>query len=194
MSYRKPLAERERALEDAFFRKETERLLEAMRTHESRDKQLEALSGALGIKDNAVLGSLVDLGLRDSNIAALVLAPLVSVAWADGTMDNDERRLIINAEIALGVQPESGGAKLVDVWLAHRPHASLIDAWSAYIGELCKLLTPADAMRLRDDIVSRSKRIAKSIEKSFLRAGGPTDAERAVLSRIEEAFSSALAE
>ncbi len=47
MRYSKPLTKGERALEDAFFRKETERLLEELRGDESRDAQMKSLSKAL---------------------------------------------------------------------------------------------------------------------------------------------------
>ena len=51
------------------------------------------------------------------------------------------------------------------------------------------MLGAAACKRLRDDIVARSERIAHAIEKSFLRGGGPTEAEQTVLGKIEAAFA-----
>ena len=189
MSYRKPLVERERALEDAFFQKETKRLLEKLRAKKTRDEQIVALSSALGLDDPAVISPLIDAGLRPSNLTALIMAPLVSIAWADGNLDNEERRLIVNSEIALGVEPSSESAELVDVWLSHPPHPELLDAWTGCVHVLCAELSSDAANALRQDIVTRSKRISRAIEKSFLRGGGPTAEEKAVLSRIEAAFA-----
>ena len=191
MSYRKPLAERERALEDAFFRKENERLLEAMRSKESRERKLDALSRALGMDDPEIVDPLLEVGLRESNITALVVAPLICVAWADGILDNEERALIAKSATALGVESDSESAELLEAWLEHRPHSSLIDAWSAYVTELCETLGPEPAKRLRDDTMQRAKKIAGAVEKSFLRGGGPTDDERAILEKIEAAFAPA---
>ena len=188
MSYAQPLAERERALEDAFFRKESERLLAAMRERKSHEAQKQALSAVLGLRDERVIEPLLDLGIREENVTALVMAPLVAVAWADRTLDNEERYTLLEAENDLGIDPKSAAGELLAVWLSHRPHENLIDAWAAYVKELCRVLEPAERTRLRDDVSSWSWRIARAIEKSFLRGGGPSDAERDVLDRIEAAF------
>jgi len=188
MSYTRPFAAREKALEEVFFQKESERLLTAMRERETRQAQFEALSEVLGLRDARVIDPLLDLGLKEESVTALVMAPLIAVAWADRTLDNEERHYILEAENDFGIEPESEAGKLLSVWLEHRPHSNLIDAWAAYVSELCQVLEPAQRAHLRDDVVSWSWRIAHALEKSFLRAGAPTSAERAVLERVEEAF------
>jgi hypothetical protein len=188
MSGSGPLSEREKAFEDLFFRKESERLLEAMRAKKTRDEQFTALSVALGVDTPELINQLLDLDLREENINALVLAPLVAVAWADHTLDDEERRSILKARDDFGIDPKSETGKLLESWLERRPHESLLGAWSEYIGEVCRALEPDERLKLRDDIISRSKRIARTLEKSFLRSGGPTEAENAALERIEAAF------
>ena len=188
MSRSRPLSEREKAFEDLFFREESERLVEAMRARKSRKEQFAALSGALGVDAPELINPLLELDLREKNVTALVLAPLVAVAWADRMLDNEERRSILKAEDDFGIDPKSEAGLLLEVWLDHRPHESLLDAWAAYVGELCRVLEPDERTRLRNEIVSRSRRIARAVEKSFLRSGGPTEAEKAVLEKIEAAF------
>jgi hypothetical protein len=188
MSGSGPLSEREKAFEDLFFRKESERLLEAMRARKTREEQFSALSGALGVDTPELINPLLDLDIREENITALVLAPLVSVAWADHTLDNEERRSILKAGDDFGIDPKSETGQLLESWLDRRPHESLLGAWAAYVGELCRVLEPNERAKLRDDVVSRSKRIARAVEKSFLRGGGPTEAEDAVVEKIEAAF------
>ena len=188
MSRSGPLSEREKAFEDLFFRKESERLVEAMRARKTREEQFAALSGVLGVEAPELINPLLDLDLRGENVAALVLAPLVAVAWADHTLDDEERRSIMKAKDDFGIDPESDAGQLLLLWLDHRPHESLLDAWAAYVGELCRALGPDERTQLRNDVIARSKRIASAVEKSFLRSGGPTDAENAVLERIEAAF------
>jgi hypothetical protein len=189
MSGSGPLSDREKAFEDLFFRKESERLVEAMRARKSREEKFTALSGALGVDQPELLNPLLDLDIREENITALVLAPLIAVAWADNTLDDDEKRSILKAKQDFGIDPKSDAGQLLEVWLDRRPHESLLDAWAAYVGELCRVLEPTERTKLRDDIVSRAHRIASAVEKSFLRAGGATEAEKAVLDRIEAAFS-----
>jgi hypothetical protein len=188
MSRSGPLTMREKAFEEVFFRKESERLLEAMRAQKTREKQFDALSGVLGVDAPSLIDPLLELGLREESVTALVLAPLVAVAWADHALDDIERQSILKAENDIGIDPKSEAGKLLEVWLEYRPHESLLDAWAAYVGELCRVLQPDERTRLRDDIVSRSHRIASAVEKTILRAGGPTDSEKAVLARIESAF------
>ena len=82
------LGDRGRALEDEFFRKEDQRLIERLR--ELRDKSVsrEALALASGIKNEAILDKLLELGIRPETVAALALVPLAEVAWADGSLDD----------------------------------------------------------------------------------------------------------
>jgi len=189
MSYTKPLTERERALENAFFQKENQRLLVALRSRESQDRSRDALASALGITHPDILEPLIKLGLRNENVAALMMAPLVTLAWADQTLDNEERRALLEAESVLGIEPESGAERLIDAWLDEPPSSELLDAWCAYVAELRQLMPSADYERLRNQIRTLASAIARAIEKSFLRSGGPTRRERAVLARIEEAFA-----
>jgi len=188
MSGPKILSERERAFEEVFFRKESERLVEAMRERKSRQENFDALSAALGVDSPAVIDSLLDLGVREENVTALMLAPMVAVAWADHTIHPNERRSILKAEHDLGIAPDSQAGELLAMWLEFRPHESLLDTWSAYVGELCENLGPDERTRLRDDTVARAGGVARAFEKTFLRAHGPTDEEKAVLQRIEAAF------
>lgn len=191
MTFSRPLKDRERALEDAFFREETKRLLEAMRARETREQQFEGLANLHGIHDPAVIEPLLDFGLREENAAALLLIPLIVVAWADHRLDNDERRSIHKAEADHGISPESEAGQLLEIWLEHRPHESLLDAWIGYVHELFKVLPAASRERTREDILSRIRKMVRAFEKSFLRGGGPVDAEKEAIAKIEAALAEA---
>jgi len=188
MSRSNPLSERKKAFEHVFFRKESERLLEAMRARKSREEQFDAISRVLGVDAPELINPLLDLDIREENITALVLVPLVAVAWADNMLDDEEKRSILKAKEDFGIDPKSEAGQLLEVWLDRRPHESLLDTWSAYIGELCRVLEPDERTKLRDEIVSRSRRITRAVEKSLLRGGGPSEAETAALEKIEAAF------
>ena len=188
MSFSNPLTEREKALEDAFFREQNARLVEALRAKQAQTEQKNALSGVLGVRDDSILAPLVELGVRAESVTALVLAPLVAVAWADHRLEDHERQAILAAEQHYGIAPESEAGKLLASWLEARPHESLLEAWSTYVSALCKVLKPAERDRLREEIVGRSERIAEAFKKTFLRAGAPDPAEEAVLATIRAAF------
>jgi len=189
MSFSKPLGDREKALEEAFFRDANAKLIEALRARRAEAEQLDALSKALGIANESVLSPLRQLGIRVESVAALVLAPLFAVAWADHQLDDNERRQLIAAEKHYGIDPHSDAGKLLASWLEARPHESLLEAWFGYAQELCKTLQPDVREGLRKEIVERARHIARGFEKTFLRGQGIKRAEADVLAKVEAAFA-----
>jgi hypothetical protein len=182
------LKAREKAFEDMFFQKKNEELIEAMRARKTREEQFSALSNVLGVDSEALIDPLLDFGLRGENVTALVLAPLVAVAWADHELQSGERRMLLEAEDDFELDPKSEAGLIFANWLDHRPHEGLLDAWAAYVVELCRVLGSEERDRLRDDIVLRSHRITHAVGKSLVRGGGPTPVEKEILAKIEAAF------
>jgi len=189
LTYTKPLIEREKALEGAFFRERNARLLETLQARHQHAERQTALATALGVADQATLAPLLALGVRAENVAALVLAPLVAVAWADHQLESEERRAILAAEAAYGIDPASEAGRLIHGWLEARPHDSLLEAWSGYVKQLCRVLQPAERERLRSEIVGRSNHVVRTLERAVRRGHGAGRAELAVLARIEAAFA-----
>jgi len=71
------------------------------------------------MKDQLV-ESLAKLGLNEQNYSALVLLPLIQVAWADGKIQRSEKRLILQIAEDHGFL-KGGGQQVVNGWLAGRP-------------------------------------------------------------------------
>lgn len=70
--------------------------------------------------DARILKALRKLGLNDQNYKAVCLLPLVEVAWADGGIQEQERKLIL--DIARGhelLRPEEEA--IVETWLSTPP-------------------------------------------------------------------------
>ncbi len=88
------LRQKARALEEAFFFDQDQRLLESLREM----KALEATSGLLadvsGLTHPGLLGRLAQLGVTPASAASLTILPLVAVAWADGAVDAVERKAL----------------------------------------------------------------------------------------------------
>src|SRR5918995_1141236 len=85
------LRDRGRSLEDEFFRREDARLKEKLRETAEREGAREALARAAGIKNPEIVERLIGLNIRPETVTALSLVPLVEVAWADGSLDDNER-------------------------------------------------------------------------------------------------------
>jgi len=181
------LEERGRALENQFYEKENEQKLAAMKSKLEKQETREELRKASGMSDDAVLDKLVGLGLKTNTIAALSLVPLIEVAWADGTIQDNERAAILQGAHGKGLEQGSDGYELLQSWLAKRPDAGLLDAWEAYIKALTGQLNEEQNRLLRNQIVGFAKMVAAAAG-GFLGIGRVSKAEEQVLERIEAAF------
>ena len=181
------LEERGRALEDQFFEKENAQKLAAMKDKLDSQRSREDLRKASGMSDDAVLDKLVSLGLKSNTIAALSLVPLISVAWADGEIQDNERTAILQGAHGKGLEDGSDGHSLLQSWLKRRPGDDLFTAWEAYIKALTAQLNDEQNRLLKTQIVGFAKLVATSAG-GLLGFGKVSSAEEKVLDRIEVAF------
>ena len=182
------LEERGRALENQFYEKENAQKLAAMKEKLDSQKSREELRKASGMSDDAVLDKLVALGLRANTIAALSLVPLISVAWADGAIQDSERTAILQGAHGKGLEQGTDGYELLQTWLAKRPSDDLFVAWEAYIKALAGQLNDEQNRLLKNQIVGFAKMVATSAG-GILGFGKVSGAEEKVLQRIEGAFA-----
>ncbi|MFK7898742.1 MAG: hypothetical protein AB8G23_23110 [Myxococcota bacterium] len=189
MTETNPLAERERALENLFFEAENQKLIDRLHEKLEHESNRDQLAAALGINSEELLEGLLALGIRANNMAALIVAPLVVLAWADGQIDPSERGAIRAAEAEHLIPKDGGAAHLLEIWLEHRPHESLLEAWVTYTELLCQHLSAQARERLKTDVVGRANRLAGALQKRLVRGSGPTESEKRVLAQIETAFA-----
>lgn len=182
------LGNRKKALEESFFAKEHARLLERMKAEKKRKTAVEELADISGIDDEAVLVKLAALDIEADTWAAISLVPLVEVAWADGKIDEKERRAVLSAAEANGISPGSPSHDLLDSWLAHRPDARLLEVWGEYIVGLCANLGPGDKAAVKKNVVGRARAVAEAAG-GFLGLGSKVSTEEEViLTELEKAF------
>jgi hypothetical protein len=182
------LEERGRALENQFFDKENKAKLAAMKQKLESQQTREELRKASGMTDDAVLDKLVGLGLKANTIAALSLVPLIYVAWADGSIQDNERNAILQGAHGKGLEAGTDGYELLQTWLSKQPDTELFDAWEAYIKALAAQLNDEQARLLKNQIVGFAKMVATSAG-GILGFGKVSGSEEKVLARIESAFA-----
>jgi len=182
------LEERGRALENQFFDKENKAKLAAMKDKMEGQQSREELRKASGMTDEAVLDKLVHLGLRANTIAALSLVPLIHVAWADGTIQDNERNAILQGAHGKGLEQGTDGYELLQTWLSKKPDDELFDAWEAYIKALAGQLNDEQNRLLKNQIVGFAKMVATSAG-GILGFGKVSGTEEKALARIEAAFA-----
>jgi len=182
------LGDRKRALEEEFFRRQETALLNQLRAAQVRESAQEALAVATGIQDSAVLQHLSTLGITSDTLLALGLVPLVAIAWADGTLDDKERRAVTASLEAAGIVADSPAGQLVHSWLASPPPASMLEAWSAYTAALAAALSPDERHKLRDSVLGRARAVAEAAG-GFLGFGNRVSkTEEELLQKLARAF------
>ena len=182
------LRDRGKALEDEFFRRQSEEKRSELREKESLGARREALKHVAVVTDDATIDRILDLGITAETWAAVSLVPLVEVAWANGQVEDQERRSVLAAAEANGVTPGSPSYELLDGWLAHRPDGRLMGTWTAYIAMLGAELAPAEKHALRDELMSRARHVAEAAG-GFLGLGSKVSVEeKVVLEELEKAF------
>ena len=182
------LEERGRALENQFFDKENKDKLAAMKAKLEGQQSREELRKASGMTDEAVLDKLVALGLRANTIAALSLVPLIFVAWADGSIQDNERNAILQGAHGKGLEQGTDGYELLTTWLAKKPADELFDTWESYIKALAAQLNDEQNRLLKNQIVGFAKMVATSAG-GILGFGKVSGTEEKALARIEGAFA-----
>ena len=138
--------ERERSLEEEYFRKHNAKLIEKLRERGKVEEIVEALAVKLQIDDPALLRRIMALGVTLDTGAAFLLAPLVQVAWAEGAVTDREREKVLRIATERGVDTTSPAYTQLQEWLRTRPEYAIFDAAVEAIKTGLSVLTPADAL------------------------------------------------
>lgn len=183
------LHDRRRALENSFFAARDDELLAALRSKAESEAQLEQLAIASGIEDPEVLEELLAAGVQAETMTALTLIPLVQVAWADDSMEDREKEAILAAAADEGLDQQDPSYQLLEQWLSVGTPPSLLDSWEEYISTLVSSLSESASENLKQNTLSRSRRVAEAAG-GFLGMGNKVShQEQLVLDRLEAAFS-----
>lgn len=182
--------ERERAFENVYFSKQDAKLLEKMRQRAALQEVAEALADKLRVEDAELLQRVADLGLTRGTGAALLLAPLVQVAWAEGKVTPAERQEIFDIAASRGVVAGSPPGEKLEAWLEQRPPDSLFEAAMEVLRIAGALLTPEEREERRRTLVEACERVARvsggGLAKLLGLSDGISGAEAAVLRAIAE--------
>ena len=182
------LKERRQSLEEEFFRRQNQDSLAQMKQELQDNNTRDGLRRASGMDNDVVLDKMLELGLTGETVAALSLVPLLTVAWADGKMQDAEKTAILHGAEGKGIDKDSPAWKILSDWLAEEPPSELFDAWSSYIQAMGKeLLNEQQFDTLKSQIVTFAKGVAEAAG-GFLGIGSVAKAESDAIARIESAF------
>ena len=181
------LGDRGKALEDEFFRREDQRLINRLRELRQKDSSREALAEVSGISNPQTLDRLLELGVRPEILGALGVVPIVEVAWADGTLDAKERQAILAAAEKHGIAPGTTKYDLLQSWLDRKPAPNLVAAWGEMIQGMREHMPPQEFESLRKEFIERAHAVARA-SGGVLGIGATSGAEQDAIARLEAAF------
>jgi hypothetical protein len=147
-------------LEEQFFREHDQELLEFLRSDTEQESIREKLSQLSGITDHRVLDELQRLGVTVESFTALMLLPLVRIAWADGWIQEDERLAILKAAKSEGIEERTPNFLLLERWLLERPEVKLYTAWEEYARAVTKELDMVSLETIKHRTLELARRIA----------------------------------
>jgi hypothetical protein len=172
-------------LEDRFFFTESLVLREQLARLKQQQETEEALSKVSGIVNKAVLKELVALRIRPETLSALCLVPIIEVAWADGTIAEEERQAVLEGAKKHGFGEDH---EILKEWLLRKPDKPLMDAWKAYMSGLCEIIGNESLASLKTDILENARVVAEA-SGGFLGLINPVSTmEKAVLDDIAAFF------
>ena len=177
------LAGRKRKLEEDYFRKQDQELIERMRKAAAAEQARRELGERTGIHDAELLNELAALGFTSDTVALLPLVPLVQTAWAEGGVSTQERALIVDFARRRGIQGGSAADALLTDWLAECPSPEVFRRADRLIGALLAADSGTAADLTVEDLVKYCENIAAA-SGGILGIGRISAEERAAISDI----------
>lgn len=154
--------ERERAEEEAYFRRKDAELIAKLRQQAQFSEIAHALAVKLQTDEPALLERIKELGVTLDTGAAFILAPLVEVAWADGEVSDAERAAILHIAKQRGVEPGSADHRQILDWLDHRPPDDLLRAALEAIRIGISILPPEETEQRVSAMIKACKDVAEA--------------------------------
>lgn len=167
--------DREKAMEDSYFRQEEARLLEKLRQNAQLDEIAQALAAQLQVDSPALLVRVRDLGITVETGPALFLAPLVQVAWAGGSVTKEEHETVLQLARERGVEKDSKAYAQLEEWLSAPPPDSLFDAAIDVLKYGFAGLSPAERSERISRVVDACHKVAEASGSELARLLGLGD-------------------
>ncbi len=154
--------ERERGFEADYFRKQDASLLAKMRERAALQEVAQALAEKLRVDDAELLKRVFDLGLDRDTGPAILLAPLLQVAWAEGTVSERERAVVFEVAASRGVEAGTPAHAQLDAWLKQRPSDALFETALEVMKVAASVLPPEEREERIRGVVDACKRVAEA--------------------------------
>jgi hypothetical protein len=154
--------DREKAMEEAYFRQEDAKLLETLRQKAHLDDIAVALGEKLQVDNPDLLQRVRDVGVTLETAAALFVAPLVQVAWGGGSVTKTEHHTVLRLARERGIEVGSPAYAQLEEWLKRRPDDALFDTAVEVLKYGFSVLPPIEREERIKRIVDACHEVAES--------------------------------
>jgi hypothetical protein len=178
--------ERERALEDEYFRRKDKELIEKMRKAAAADVARAEMGKRTGLADPELLQELEALGFTPETVILLPLVPIVQVAWAEGGVSAAERELIVKLARARGITEGSAADAQLRQWLDRRPSDRVFLDATRLIRAMLDAPGQPGISVTADDLVKQAEAIASASGGMLGIIGRVSAEERQILKTLAE--------
>jgi hypothetical protein len=176
--------DRKKALEEEYFRKKEQELIEKLKQRARAKAEREGLAAAAGVTNEQILEALREMGLDRETVALLHFIPLLEVAWSDGSVSAKERTGILEMARARGITEGSPAHGKLLGWLGTRPDSVLFGRARTVVRDLLAFMTEDKRQAASRDLVAACEEIAAA-SGGILGLGPRTSPEeRAVIERV----------
>jgi hypothetical protein len=165
-------SEREQAAEAAYFRQHDARLVERLRQGAKLEEVASALAEKLHVDNPDLLHKARLVGVTAETAPALLLAPLVQVAWVDGSVSSAEEATVLRIAEDRGVEAGSPAYNQLADWLRVRPSDALFDTAVEVIKYGLDVLSPEERDERITRIVHACHEVAEATGGGLLKALG----------------------
>lgn len=185
--YQKSAKQKSQVLEDAFYNKNSTTLLESLSQLKEMDTSQETLKKISGIENSNLFYYLSSNDVKPESLAALVLIPVIMVAWADGDLNEKKKNSILKTIDKKALLQSKILRELLQPWLTYKPTQNLQDTWCTYLKDLKKSFDTKYWQQLKEALLYAAMELAKATG-GFLGGGSLSKEEQAVIAKLEEAF------
>jgi uncharacterized tellurite resistance protein B-like protein len=181
---------RGKALEEAFFFRMDQELIGLLGKKLQRDEKVQAFADATGIRDRKRIERLINAGFEVPTLTAFIWVPLVFVAWADGNVDELERKAFVDVLTSKGVSEQTASMMIAHQWFHDSPSDELWNTWEEFAVSAFESLNSTSRNELIDEIVGLCYVVAHA-SGGFLGVGKVSQMETEVIDRVTESLSRA---
>lgn len=143
-----------------------------------------------GIEETTILEALEKLGYTHSTVILIPLAPLVDLAWSDGSASFAEREWIFAFARKWGVGEGTPAWRQLEAWLDHCPsHEFFEKTWQALKAKL-DALPPEERKATREALLQAGADFAKATGQRLAWASRTSAAKRKLLIEIAARLAS----